>query len=404
VAPAELAVAPAALAGAPAALAAAGPWPAAAPWAAVVVLGAVVALALEPAAGELSGGRRAARAAAVVALAAAALAAVWCAWAPVPAAARALPTAAAWWLVALPALGLAALASGPAGAVASARLAVTQATPAIFHSFAALPAVGPLATFSAGFVRAAAPPFHSMATEAAGALPAGAAGLLLAAGLALGGPAAIGAPLAGGTLAARLLIGALALAVGIAGVASAADRDLMRRLAKWASVQAGIAILLALLPEAELGAPPAARAAAHLGASAAALPLLFLGLGRVALLAGTADLAAHSGLLACARRRGTLVMILPIVVVAAGARAPLALAAALAATTGNAVLTAALAGWVGSGLGLLLAGYRMARGEPRPGRRTPPELRAGEVLLVGLCLAAAVAAALLPSLWAGTPR
>ncbi len=387
-----------------AALAAWWPGSAALPWAGVVALGAVTALALEAAQGGLSGRARAARVAAVVALGAAALAAVWLAWAPVSLDGRVPLTAAAWWLVAIPVLVLAAAASGSTGAAVSARVAVTQAAPAIFYSFSSLPFVAPFASFSAGFVRAAAPPFHSMATEAAGALPAGALGLLLAVGLALGGPVACGGQFAGTGLPARLLAAGLALATGVAGAACAADRDLLRRLAKWASVQGGLAILISLLPEAEVGGPPTARAVAHLGASAAALPLLLLGLGRPAVLAGTSDLAVHAGLLRTARRRGVLALVVPVVAVVASARAPLALAAALAATAGNALLTAALAGWVGAGFGLLLAGYRMARGEPRAGGRVPPEMRVGEGMLMALCLAAAVAAFALPSLWTGVPR
>jgi hypothetical protein len=46
----------------------------------------------------------------------------------------------------------------------------------------------------------------------------------------------------------------------------------------------------------------------------------------------------------------------------------------------------------------------MARGEPRAGGRVPPEMRVGEGMLMALCLAAAVAAFALPSLWTGVPR
>jgi NADH:ubiquinone oxidoreductase subunit 5 (subunit L)/multisubunit Na+/H+ antiporter MnhA subunit len=228
-------------------------------------------------------------------------------------------------------------------------------------------------------------------------------GLLLLAGLVLGAPAALTGALSVGEPLGRLLAMGLAITVAAAGLAAAVDRDLLRRLAAWTSVQAGLAVLVSLLPDPELGRGSVERALSHLAASAAALPLLFLVLGRVVAFARVADLGAQAGLLSATVVRGQAVLASVFVAVVASAQAPLVLLRALGtrdAGVPGPFLALAIAGWLGAGLALVLGSYRIVRGERTSPGDAPSELGRIEGLAIGLLLAAAIAALLYPSMWA----
>jgi hypothetical protein len=376
--------------------------PGALPWLWLVTLGTIAALALDVAYAEGGWRVRAARALAIFGTGGVALWAVTLVWAPTGGAPFALQSV-AWWMLALPVLVLGVAVPAPQGPPATARLAVTQAAPAIVLSFASVPGVAPLGALAAGFIRVAAPPLHPMILGAVDALPPGAAGLLLLAGLVIGGPVAVQAALAVGVPIGRWLALALGAAIGVAGLASAVDRHLLRRMAVWASVQGGLGILLVLLPPAAVGPRPAGLALAHLGASAAALPLLFFVIGRVTAAARAVDLGAHAGLLGATAVRGHVVPVAALIAILASARAPFVLAVALGARIGGVAwftLDLALAGWVGAGLALLLGSYRIVRGERSVAEGVPPELTPAEGALVALLGLAAVWAFAFRAAWA----
>ena len=367
-------------------------------WLALALAAAAQGLGVELSAPGRPFARRAARSVPALVLALVIAWAVWLAGTPGAGLER---LAAAWWTVALPAFALSALGRPPASMRSAVPIAVALAAPAALLSFAPALAGSPWPLVAAGGLATLLPPAHAPGARAAEALPPGPLGLLLAGGLLLGGPPAIlaSAPLTG--LGARSLAVLVALGVAILGLASASDSHLFRRLAAWCSVQAGLAVLVALLGPAEPGSP-VATALAHLGASVAALVAMSFVLGRVASYVHVGDLAAYGGVLRAAVVRGQAVLAVSFLAVLASGQAPLALTrAALAApsTATRAVCLLGLLGWFGASLAIVLAATRIARGRAGAPVGPAPEMKGPEVAATIVLFLAVVAAFVVPALW-----
>lgn len=376
------------------------------PWIAVLAVATLAAVVLDGLYGAGPTRTRASHALGSLALGAAASWAMFLAWSPAPAGHDPLLQAVAWWLLVLPVFALGAATPGVEGPRVVARLAASQAAPAVLLAFT--PALGfrPVGMLAAGLVRIAAPPLHPACLAAAEALSAGGLCVLLVAGVVVGGPLAVSSAVALPEGIARWLVMGLAVAAGVTGMAAPSEPHLLRRVAAWASVQAGLAVLLARLPESAVGRDPAALALSHLAASAAGLPLLLFTLGRVVVWTRVADLAAHGGLLSSTLVRAQAVVASALASILIAAQAPLALLAALlSASLGveRVFLGIALAGWIGAALGLVLGAYRMVRGRRAAPGEPVPELGRLEALLTLLLIAAAVLSLIYPRAWSAPP-
>jgi len=309
--------------------------------------------------------------------------------------------AAAWWMVAVPAFILAGLGRPPSGTRSAVPLAVAQAAPGALLSFAPALAWNPWLLVLAGSLRALLPPLHAPGARAAEALSPGTFGLLLAGGLLLGVPVAAAGAGALGAFDATALAELVALGVMIVGLASASDENLFRRLGAWASVQAGLALLVAALAPASTSGVDRGAALAHLGASTAAFAALVFVLGRVASYVHVGDLAAYNGVLRAAVVRGQAVLASCFLAVLASAQAPFALIRLMLAAGGAARLAClfGLVGWAGATLALLLAATRIARGRSAAPAGPTPEMRAPEVALTIVLFVVVVIALVVPALW-----
>ena len=369
-------------------------------WLALALAAAAQGLAVELAAPGRALRLRAARSLPALALALVIAWAVWLASRPDSGLDR---IAAVWWMAALPAFALSALGRPPASTRSAVPIAVAQAAPAALLSFAPLALAGsPWPLVAAGGLAALLPPAHAPGARAAEAVSPGSLGLLLAGGLLLGGPpAAVASSLLTG-LGARSLAVLVALGVAIAGLASASDMHLFRRLAAWGSVQAGLAVLVAMLAPADEGTAVSA-ALAHLGASVAALVALSFVLGRVASYVHVGDLAAYGGVLRAAVVRGQAVLAVSFLAVLASGQAPFALARAALVTPSTAVrAVCALGGigWLGASLAILLAATRIARGRAGAPVGPAPEMKGIEVAATIVLFVGVVVALVVPALWA----
>ena len=371
------------------------------PWSLLVLLATAVALALgglDPPGSDLPRWRR------PLAILLLGVTACWAVYLPWRSGAHsgAATEAVAWWALVVPVFLLGSMATRSGAPSATARLTALQAVPATLLGFAPAFVGPPLGALVAGLLRAASPPFHPAGFAAADALSPGAFGLLLVAGMAVGGPlAAVGAASMHGTLA-HALVWVLAISIAISGLASAADVQLFRRVAVWGSVQAGLAIVLALLPGRLDARSPTTLAFAHLGACAGALPALVFVLGRVVGFARVSDLAAHGGLLGSAVVRGQAVLASALLALLASVQAPISLIRAFVAPDPSfprLALVLAFLGWLGVGLSLFLAAYRIVRGKRGAPAGTAPELGKLEGLAVALLFVAAVLAIIYPSAW-----
>src|SRR5262249_14299640 len=252
----------------------------------------------------------------------------------------------------------------------------------------------------AGSLRALLPPVHAPGARAAEALSPGTFGLLLAGGLLLGVPAAAAGAVrldAFDATAVAELIGGGAM---VAGLASASDEHLFRRLASWASVQAGIAVMIAALAPTSLSGVDRATSLSHLGACVAALVAMTFVLGRVASYVHVGDLAAYSGVLRAAVVRGQAVLASAFLAILASGQAPVALVRLGIAGSGTARIACVfgLVGWIGSSLALVLAATRIARGRSAAPVGPTPEMHAPEIALTVL-LFCGVVLALVVSAW-----
>jgi hypothetical protein len=371
-------------------------------WWLVLVVTTAVAVVLDVRLDRGNGNGRLARTAALLFFGGAALWAVLLAWEPEPSLSQRILQAIAWWLPVVPVLWLGALTTRPSGTAAISRLAAVQAVPAILLSFApalGLRAVGALA---AGAARIAVPPLHPMNLAAAESLSPGALGLMLVLGLVVGGPLAVRGIIAMPLSAGVWVLLVLSLITGAVGAASLRDSNLMRRIATWSAVQGAVALVVAELPTIAAGRGAAALATAHLGASAAVIPALILSLGRVVSFFRVADLRAHGGLGHETPRRARLLMATVFLAVVCSSGGAAALVAASGVEPGflqRITYLTVLVGWFGSSLAIVLAGYRVVRGErPSPGEPAPESLGAETLLLIFL-LALALIARGLPELW-----
>jgi hypothetical protein len=370
-------------------------------WIALAVAVSLQGLALELWAPGRSARERAWRALPLLALALAIFWAVWLASAAAPGEAWSERVSASWWIVALPAFVLAGLGRPPSGTRSAVPIAVAQAAPGALLSFAPALAWNPWTLVIAGSLRALLPPVHAPGARAAEALSPGTFGLLLAGGLLLGVPVAA----AGAGHLSAFSAAALAELVGVgamvSGLASASDEHLFRRLASWASVQAGIAVMIAALAPASMSGVDRATSLSHLGACTAALVAMIFVLGRVASYVHVGDLAAYSGVLRAAVLRGQAVLAAAFLGVLASAQAPIALVRIGLAASGPAKLAClfGLVGWLGSALGLVLAATRVARGRSAAPAGPTPEMRAPEIALTIALFAGVMAALVVPAWW-----
>lgn len=338
-------------------------------------------------------------------LAALALAILWAVWLATSAAVGETwggQVSAAWWIVALPAFALAGLGRPPGGTRSAVPLAVAQAAPGALLSFAPALAWSPWTMVIAGSLRSLLPPVHAPGARAAEALSPGTFGLLLAGGLLLGVPvAALGAARLDSFDAAAVaeLIGVGAM---VSGLASASDEHLFRRLASWASVQAGLAVMIAALAPASLSGVGGDAALSHLGACTAAFVAMTFVLGRVASYVHVGDLAAYSGVLRAAVVRGQAVLAAAFLALLASGQAPVALVRLGFFASGTARLAClfGLVAWIGSSLALVLAATRIARGRSAAPAGPTPEMRAPEIALTLALFFGVVAALVVPALWA----
>jgi len=187
----------------------------------------------------------------------------------------------------------------------------------------------------------------------------------------------------------------------IVGLASASDENLFRRLAAWASVQAGLAVLIAALVPASPSGVDRATALAHLGASTAGFAALVFVLGRVAAYVHVGDLAAYNGVLRAAVVRGQAVLASCFLAVLASVQAPFALIRLGLAAGGAARFACGLGlvGWMGASLALVLAATRIARGRSAAPAGPTPEMRAPELGLTIALFVIVVIALVVPALW-----
>ncbi len=324
--------------------------------------------------------------------------AVGLAWEPPISPTRRLREAAAWWAPSLVLLWLGAFSARVGGTNAMSRLAAAQAVPAILLQLA--PALGWRAggALLAGAARLGVPPLHPLHLAAADTLPFGTLLVLLVASFVLGTPPAIAGALqlSGGVGVVAAL---LALATGAIGAAALRDASLSRRLAIWASVQASLS-LLATWAAASTGVPSPSLGLEHAAACAALLPLLGIAVGGVLRRLHTDDLRAFGGMMTEAPRRAVALLVVAFAAPAVSGRAAGLLGAVGLASTSEwmprAACVAALVGWVGSNLALVLAAYRAVRGtRPSPGDPV------GEPRLVEWSLHALAAAFCVWALWAG---
>lgn len=375
------------------------------PWVALATVVCALGLLLELWAPGRSARERFLRALPLLALALAILWAVWLASAAVVGETWAERVSASWWVVALPAFALAGLGRPPSGTRSAVPLAVAQAAPGALLSFAPALAWSPWTLVIAGSLRALLPPVHAPGARAAEALSPGTLGLLLAGGLLLGVPVA-----AAGTARLDAFEGtAIAQLIGIgamvSGLASASDEHLFRRLASWASVQAGLAVMIAALAPASPSGVGSATSLSHLAACVAALVTMTFVFGRVASYVHVGDLAAYSGVLRAAVVRGQAVLASAFLAVLASGQAPVALVRLAIAAGGTVRLACVLGlvGWIGSSLALVLAATRVARGRSAAPVGPTPEMRAPEIALT-VVLFAGVVLVLVVSAWWRAPQ
>jgi hypothetical protein len=370
-------------------------------WIALAIAVAAQGLALELWAPGRTLRQRALRALPVLALALAIAWAVWLASSAVVGAPWGARISAAWWVVAVPAFVLAGLGRPPLGTRSAVPLAVAQAAPGALLSFAPALAWSPWTLVLAGGLRALLPPAHAPGARAAEALSPGAFGLLLAGGLLLGVPVAASGVAGLDPFEATALAELIGVSAMISGLASASDEHLFRRLASWASVQAGLAVLIAALAPSSPSGVDRATALSHLGASTAALVAMIFVLGRVAAYVHVGDLAAYSGVLRAAVVRGQAVLAAVFLAVLASGQAPVAIVRLLLAAGGPARLAClfGLVGWIGSSLALLLAATRIARGRTGAPAGPTPEMHAPEIALTLALFAGVVAALVVPAWW-----
>ena len=309
--------------------------------------------------------------------------------------------AAAWWMIAIPAFVLAGLGRPPGAVRAAVPIAVAQAAPGAILSFAPALAWHPWTFVVAGSLKAMLPPVHAPATRAAEALSPGSFGLVLAGGLLLGGPLAVLGALALDPFEALVLAQLLGVAIAISGLASASDDHLFRRLGAWASVQAGLAVLMAALGASGAVGAEHPAALSHLASSVAALVAMTFVLGRVASFVHVGDLAAYSGVLRAAILRGQSVLAVSFLAIVASAQAPYALVRVALFASGAARLASllGLAGWFGVSLAIVLAATRVARGRASAPAGPAPEMRRIEIACTVLLFLLVVVAFLLPALW-----
>jgi hypothetical protein len=373
-------------------------------WIALAIAVSLAGLALELWAPGRTARERAWRSLPLLALALAIAWAVWLAGSDVVGGTWSERVSASWWIVALPAFVLAGLGRPPSGTRSAVPIAVAQAAPGALLSFAPALAWSPWTLVIAGSLRALLPPVHAPGARAAEALSPGTFGLLLAGGLLLGVPAAASGAMRLDSFDAAALAELIGVGVMVSGLASASDENLFRRLASWASVQAGIAVMIAALAPTSLSGVDRATSLSHLGACTAAFVAMIFVLGRVASYVHVGDLAAYSGVLRAAVVRGQAVLAACFLGVLASVQAPVALARLLLAATGPARLACVLGlvGWMGSALALVLAATRIARGRTGAPAGPTPEMRASEIALT-LALFAGVLAALVVPAWWATP-
>jgi len=188
----------------------------------------------------------------------------------------------------------------------------------------------------------------------------------------------------------------------VSGLASASDENLFRRLASWASVQAGLALLIAALAPTSVSGVEQATALSHLGSCTAALVAMTFVFGRVASYVHVGDLAAYSGVLRAAVVRGQAVLAVVFLGILVSAQAPVALVRLALSAGGPARLAClfGLIGWLGTSLALVLAATRIARGRSGAPAGPTPEMRAPEIALTLALFAGVVAAFVVPAWWA----
>jgi hypothetical protein len=338
----------------------------------------------------------------LLALALAILWAVWLATSAVVGETWGARVSASWWIVALPACVLAGLGRPPSGTRSAVPLAVAQAAPGALLSFAPALAWNPWTLVVAGSLRALLPPVHAPGARAAEALSPGTFGLLLAGGLLLGVPVAAAGAARLDSFDATAVAELIGVGAMVSGLASASDEHLFRRLASWASVQAGIAIVIAALAPSSASGVEGATALSHLGACTAALVAMTFVLGRVASYVHVGDLAAYSGVLRAAVVRGQAVLASAFLALLASGQAPVALVRLGLAAGGTARLAClfGLVGWIGSSLALLLAATRIARGRSGAPAGPTPEMQVPEIALTLALFAGVIAALVVPAWWA----
>lgn len=367
-------------------------------WIAVLVAGLAAGLYLDrDQAGDPEPRHRLARAAGLAALFAVAAIAVVLAWGDPADPARIAREAAAWWAPSIIVLWLGAYSARVGGTGAMTRLAASQAVPAILLQMA--PALGWRAggALLAGAARLGIPPLHPLQLAAADTLSLGTLLLLLVVCFVLGAP-----PAAAGALAlpwnASVVASLIALAAGAVGAAALRDLSLSRRLAVWSSVQASLTLLVTWALSGDGGAPTPAGLR-HGAACAGVLPLLGVAFGGVMRPLRTDDLRAYGGLRTEAPWRAGLLGLAALAATVISARGAGVLAALAVAPEAEwfprAACVAALVGWVGANLGLVLAAYRMMRGSrPSPGEPVAEPSRqewAIVILAVAFCLWTALA-------------
>lgn len=371
-------------------------------WVALALAVALAGLALELWAPGRALRVRALRSLPLVALALAFLWAVWLASSTVVGATWSGRVAAAWWIVALPAFALAGLGRPPSGTRSAVPLAVAQAAPGALLSFGPALAWSPWTLVIAGSLRALLPPVHAPGARAAEALSPATFGLLLAGGLLLGVPVAVSGAKGLDAFEATALAELVGVGAMVSGLASASDENLFRRLASWASVQAGLALLIAALAPTSVSGVEQATALSHLGSCTAALVAMTFVFGRVASYVHVGDLAAYSGVLRAAVVRGQAVLAVVFLGILVSAQAPVALVRLALSAGGPARLAClfGLIGWLGTSLALVLAATRIARGRSGAPAGPTPEMRAPEIALTLALFAGVVAAFVVPAWWA----
>jgi hypothetical protein len=371
-------------------------------WVALAILVCAEGLALELWAPGRTTRERSLRALPLLALALTILWAVWLATSATVGGTWSERVSAAWWIVALPAFVLAGLGRPPSGTRSAVPVAVAQAAPGALLSFAPALLWSPWTLVIAGSLRALLPPVHAPGARAAEALSPGTFGLLLAGGLLLGVPVAAAGAARLDSFDATALAELIGMGAMVYGLASASDEHLFRRLASWASVQAGLAVMIAALAPASVSGVERATSLSHLGACTAALVAMTFVLGRVASYVHVGDLAAYSGVLRSAVLRGQAVLASAFLALLASGQAPVALVRLGLSAGGPARLAClfGLVGWMGSSLALVLAATRIARGRSAAPAGPTPEMRVPEIVLTLALFAGVIAALVVPAWWA----